>query len=426
MPTKITVILALIGTAVSLQSAALASNKENVLYSFCVKDSSCADGAIPWDSVVPDGSGNLYGTTMLGGAYGLGAVFQLTPSANGRWEEKVLYSFSGQDGADPQSALIFDAAGNLYGTTFYGGNTYASGCGGSGCGAVFRLKPAKNGSWKEEVLYSFCSAANCADGAGPWGSVVLDTNGNLYGMAYQGGTTNYGLVFKLHPKGNGVWTEQVLHLFDRNGKDGIWPEAALVLDSSGTLYGTTPFGGQYDGGIAFSLHIAKNGEWRETVLHSFGNDGTDGRIPLAALLLGSDGRLYGTTQSGGAYGFGNVFLLEQRGNRWTEQMVHSFSGRDGFLTHANLISDAKGSLYGTSGGGTYGQGLVFELIPISKSKWREKVLYSFRDNGEDGRGPETGLNFDSTGNLYGMTVLGGASGDGCEGYGCGAVFKITP
>jgi len=233
-------------------------------------------------------------------------------------------------------------------------------------------------------------------------------------------------VFELHPKGNDGWAEQVLHQFDRNGTDGIWPRAALILDSSGTLYGTTPFGGQHDSGIAFSLHLAKNGNWQETVLHSFGNGGTDGGIPLAPLLLGPNGSLYGTTQSGGSSGFGNVFLLEQRGNTWTAKVLHSFNGRDGILTHAGLISDAHGSLYGASGGGTYGAGLVLKLIHGSKGRWHEKVIYSFRDNGKDGLGPETGLIFDSVGNLYGTTVWGGASGHGCEGDGWGAISKITP
>jgi uncharacterized repeat protein (TIGR03803 family) len=424
MPKKRNIVVSIIAVVACLQGAALAVANEQVLHSFCVKDSSCARGAIPWDGLVFDSAGNLYGTTLEGGAHGLGVVFQLVPRANGGWTEKVLHSFSGPDGAAPQSGVIFDSAGNLYGTTFFGGKGRKA-CDG-GCGTVFRLEPGKNGLWKETVLYSFCSVSNCADGGGAWSGLVLDMAGNLYGTANQGGTMNYGVVYKLHPESNGAWTEQVLHYFDSNGKDGRFPEAALILDSSGTLYGTTPVGGQYDSGIAFSLHIAKNGEWRETVLHSFGNGGADGRIPIAALLLASDGRLYGTTQSGGSFGYGNVFVLEQRGNRWTEQMLHSFNRKDGFLTHSNVISDAKGNLYGTSGGGTYGQGLVFELIPVSKSKWREKVLYSFRDNGKDGRGAETGLIFDSAGNLYGTTFEGGASGDGCDGYGCGAVFKVMP
>ena len=257
------------------------------------------------------------------------------------WNEKVLHSFNdnGQDGGTPEAGLIFDAAGNLYGTTL-GGGTY-------GGGTVFELTPTAGGGWTEKVLYSFCSQPNCTDGAGPLAGLILDAAGNLYGTTSQGGDyqcpsgtyTYCGTVFELKPIAGGGWTEQVLHSFDGSGTDGTYPSAGLIFDAAGNLYGTTQVGGYYGGGTVFELTPTAGGAWTENVLFSF--DGTGGAVPFAGLIFDGAGNLYGTTYEGGTYSNGTVFeLTPTAGGGWTEQVLHGFgNGTDGYYPHAGLIFD---------------------------------------------------------------------------------------
>jgi len=329
----------------------------------------------PFGTLIRDAGGNLYGTTVDGGAYGDGTVFEVTPTVGGGWTEQVLHSFGeGTDGAGPYAGLMFDAAGNLYGTTGAGGN-FTAYCSQYGCGTVFELTPNGSGGWTETGLYRFCSQANCADGQGPqYGSLVLDAAGNLYGTTYGGGidgsycNSGCGTVFELTPTGGGGWTEQVLWSFNGNA-DGGNLYTGLIFDAAGNLYGTT------SGGTVFELTPTTGGGWTEDVLWSF--NGADGLFP-SGLIFDAAGNLYGTMR-GDLYSectyapppnvpnCGMVFeLTPTAGGNWTETVLHRFNnnGTDGWEPWAGLMSDAVGNLYGTTQwGGTYGYGTVFELTP---------------------------------------------------------------
>jgi uncharacterized repeat protein (TIGR03803 family) len=202
------------------------------------------DGAYPAGGLIFDSSDNLYGTTFGSRAQGNGTVFELMPEADGGWREKVLHNFDGRDGSGPQGSLVFDAAGNLYGTTFTGGT--------HGSGAVFELTPNPGGSWTEKVLHNFNPAV--ADGINPEGSLIFDRSGNLYGTTNGGGAHgDYGTVFELTSNPGGGWTEKLLHNFNSNCRDGCTPYSGLTFDSVGNLYGTTANGGAYGGGTVFKI-----------------------------------------------------------------------------------------------------------------------------------------------------------------------------
>jgi uncharacterized repeat protein (TIGR03803 family) len=417
-----------LAAAVMFGGAALAAAQEEVLHSF----GKGTDGRFPEAGLIIDSKGNLYGTTSGGGADGGGMVFEFTPKAGGGWMEKVLHNFpaTDKDGEDPFASLIFDAAGNLYGTTS-GGGAYSY-------GTVFELTPKASGGWTEKVLHSFNE--NGTDGYNPQqASLILDAAGNLYGTTPFGGPLGgcsglgCGTVFELTPKAGGRWTEKVLHSFNYNGKDGFEPEASLILDAAGNVYGTTTYGGTGGGcnvgcGTVFELTPRAGGRWTEKVLHSFNYNGKDGVDPYAGLIFDTANNLYGTTGGGGAYTYGTVFeLTPKAGGGWMEKVLHNFNGTDGLLPEAGLISDAIGNLYGTTccggasgvGCGGEGCGTVFELTPKAGGRWTEKVLHSFSDNGKDGVTPYSGLISDAAGNLYGTTYFGGASGGG-------TVFEIKP
>jgi uncharacterized repeat protein (TIGR03803 family) len=219
---------------------------------------------------------------------------------------------------------------------------------------------------KEKVLYSFGTAR--MDGAYPRAGLIFDNAGNLYGTTYSGGAHNAGTVFELMRKTGGRWTERILHNF-KGGADGAYPLANLIFDASGNLYGTTYAGGSNVEGTIFQLALKAGGVWTEKVLHSFGN-GKDGEHPDAGLVFDATGNLYGTTYVGGANGFGTVFELTPKARgKWAEQVLHSFSGKDGASPYASLIIDTAGNLYGTtSSGGADGFGTVFELTPKAGGK----------------------------------------------------------
>lgn len=413
----------------ALTTRVLAATKEAVLYSFCSANG-CADGANPqYGNLVADGAGNLYGTTVGGGAQGYGTVFQLVPRSDGKWTENVLYSFTNQsgDGAYPIASLIFDAAGNLYGTTG-GGGVSSQSCGDPGCGVVFQLVPGMNGTWTENVLYEFCSLQNCADGIQPQAGLIFDAAGNLDGTTFYGGL-GLGTVFQLTRGKNGEWREKVLYNFCTVAEcaDGASPSCTLISDAAGNLYGTTTGGGTNpEGGVAFQLTPATKGQWTETVVHNFGL-GDDGLIPLAGLIFDAAGNLYGTTGGGGPSFGGVVFELSPGNGTWSEKVLHGFNDKDGETVYSGLIFDASGNLYGTTldGGasgtacGGRGCGAVFQLRPGAKGRWTEKVLHSFKANGKDGNNPYAGLIFGMDGNLYGTTSSGGTNN-------AGTLFEIAP
>jgi uncharacterized repeat protein (TIGR03803 family) len=350
-----------------------------VLYSF----TGGADGAYPVTGLIRDAAGNLYGTTSRGGASAYGAVFKLDATGN----ETVLHSFNYADGAYP-STLIRDAAGNLYGTTNQGGA--------SGWGAVFKL----DATGKYEVLYDFTGGA---DGAIPAEGLTRDPAGNLYGTTDFGGASGFGTVFKLDATGE----ETVLHSFHHMGGAG---PSALIRDAAGNLYGTTLFGGAYRYGAVFKLDATGKYE----VLYDF-TAGADGAYPAAGLIRDAAGNLYGTTSSGGPSAYGTVFKLDTTGN---ETVLYDFTGvADGRIPAAGLTRDPAGNLYGTTeAGGASGFGTVFKL-PLNTTG-NETVLHSFT-GGADGAYPRADLIRDAAGNLYGTTEQGGA-------FGRGAVFKLTP
>jgi uncharacterized repeat protein (TIGR03803 family) len=283
------------GTAFNLRppvhacSNVLCSWTETVLHSF----QGGTDGANPnLGSVIFDQAGNIYGTTAYGDPAGDGTVYQLTPSGSG-WTETVIYAFSGSDGQWPLSGLTLDAAGDLYGTTYQGG-TYP--CNGSGCGTVFELTYSVGSGWAESFLYSF---ANGADGLDPYPGLIFDASGNLYGAT----TGSSGTVFKLTPSG-GTWTYSLVYsLSDGGGWCG--PRGNLVMDGAGNLYGTTYC--DVPNGTVFKLTPSDNGTWIYTLLHGF--TGPDGEYPQAGVTLDANGNLYGTTSVGGQYGYGTVWEI---------------------------------------------------------------------------------------------------------------------
>jgi len=383
-----------------------------------------ADGNHPWAALIFDTAGNLYGTTYSGGDYGAGTAFKLTPNGDGTWTETVLHSFGeGDDGASPAAPLVSDEDGNLYGTTNGGGN-YGYGC-------VFEMKPNPDGSWSETTLYSFTGGT---DGTYPVGGVSFDAAGKLYGMTTTGGNgkcsylgnTGCGTVYMLAPNPDGTWTESVLHRFNGGANGGYPDQGNPILDSAGNLYGVTRNGGLSgpcdwgDCGVVFRLTPNSDGSWTEKVLHRF--TGADGGNPESKvhLIFDDAGSLYGTTLNGGLYGCGVVFkLTPSSSDKWTRRVLHHFTGgKDGGNPYAGLIFDAGGNLYGvTIAGGTHGYGVAFEMTPGAGGRWGEHVLHAFADN--PGAYPGPSVIFDTAGNLYGIT-----GGDLYETF--GSVFEITP
>jgi uncharacterized repeat protein (TIGR03803 family) len=310
------------------------TGQETALYNFCSL-SGCTDGQYPYAPLVRDAAGNLYGTTQYGGTSNLGVVFKL--SATGK--ETVLHSFTGgADGVYPYGGLFRDAAGNLYGTTESGGT--------SNLGVVFKI--SKTG--KETVLHSFTGAAN--DGGEPLSSGFhMDAKGNLYSVASHGGTAGEGVLYKLSPKGKLT----VLHSFTAGTTDGCYPYGTPAVDAHGNMYGGTGGCGTSNLGVVWK--VSKNGT--ETILHNFAG-ASDGQSPLAGVILDAAGNIYGTTNTGGASGFGTAFEVNKNG-KFT--LLHTFTGgTDGKYLYGGLILDPKGRIYGTTiNGGTGGYGTVWRI-----------------------------------------------------------------
>ena len=319
--------------------------------------------------------------------------------------ETLIYSFKGvPDGANPQSGLIADSEGNGYGTTFAGGD---SACvkGGGGCGTVYKIS-----SSGESVIHAFTGGKT--DGCFPYGPLVMDKSGNLYGTTNGCGTNNTGTVFKISPSG----VETILHNFGVAflSGDGSAPRGGLAIDAQGNLYGTTSAGGVIPavGGTVFK--ITPTGT--ETVLYSF-TGGADGGTPIAGPTVDPSGNIYGTTYGGGTHSEGTVFEVSASG---TETVLHSFGAPgDGLLPEAGVTFGKNGNLYGTTfGGGTGGAGTVYVVNVPTKT---ESILYNFDIVLNDGVEPYAGVTFDAAKtNLYGATTGGGAFGVG------GTVYEVTP
>ena len=395
------------------------------LYSF----TSTSTGTYPRGGVTFDASGNIFGVTYYSSSsHDIGTVFELTPASGGVWQQSFIYQFPEVDGNNPVGDLIADAAGNLYGVTQNGGKNCAY-C--SWYGIIFRLSPLANGGWQYEVLYDF--SVSTTGIVGPNAGLVADASGNLYGTTRFGGRFGNGSVFELTPSATGSWQIKTLYAFGGSKTDGWNPLSNLIFDRGGNLYGTTQ-NGKSGHGTVFELSPQPDGTWKESQLYIF-TGGSDGESPYAGLVFDELGNLYGTTVLGGnlrpcyPYTCGVVFKLSPNGNgTWTESVIHSFAGTDGAWPYANLIFDSAGNLYGTtSAGGPGNNGVVFELKP-SGSGWTESVLYGFHGGRTDGSQPSSDVRFDSAGNLYGTTFYGGLldCGNYLTIYTCGTLYKLTP
>ncbi|HEV3279301.1 MAG TPA: choice-of-anchor tandem repeat GloVer-containing protein [Terriglobia bacterium] len=458
--------LAVAGVAVALAAGAWCAtqDQETVLHTFTgVEGGSSED---PNSGLTFNASGDLFGTTMTGGVgeFADGTVFEMTPKGAGGFALKTIHQFSQAtgDGSNPSSAVVFDAKGNLYGTTPNGGN---------GCGIVYELSPptATGEPWTETFLHNFDS--NGDDGCNPSGRLIFDKAGDLFGVTFNGGggasgifetmcSNGCGTAYKLH-KANGVWTQTILHHFTGEGNpDGVSPSGGVAFDKAGNLWGATAFGGAGDSstcgdpdgglglcGTVFELTPNANGTvWTESTLYSFA-DASTGWNPFSGVILDQAGDLVGTTENGGSALQGTVFEVTPEGSgKVTESLIHQFDGEaDGSFPQTGLTLGAAGSLYGVGfvGGGTAfvctensdgGCGIVYKLTPGSDGTWTETILYTFL-GGADGAIPEDDvLAFGANGDIFGSA---GAGGDfdfdktSCADFsnvpgGCGVLFELKP
>jgi hypothetical protein len=406
-----------------LSVSALAANpKLQTLHSF----TGGTDGASPVASLAPDASGNLYGTTMSGGTnidclgtgqIGCGVVFELSlpKVVGGVWKETILYRFSGgADGARPYAGLVFDEAGNLYGTTIEGGDLSNAGCSNGrsnlGCGVVFELSPQLNGTWRQSVIHTFEDAP---DGAFPAANLILDAAGNLYGTAQEGGDATFcgngcGTVFELTPNGSQGWTETTIYQF-QGASDGGIPVAGLTFDQLGNLYGTTSMGTIFE----LTPPGGQGQPWSESVLALVSQ-------PEGGVIFDTAGNLYGTSNVGSGEAFGGVFELSPTvGGVWNETTLYAFGQGQSSNPKAGLTIDKAGNLYGTASGRSCGA--VYRLENENGS-WNEAELDFFKST-EGPCQPVASLIVGKLGALYGTSLAGGTCTDHND---CGTAFGILP
>jgi uncharacterized repeat protein (TIGR03803 family) len=377
-----------------------------VIYSFA----GGSDGEYTDTELLMDQAGNLYGTSVQGGLYGGGTVFQVTTAG----VHTVLYNFTGGiDGGEPYKGVTLDAQGNLYGTTVTGGGGSCEG----GCGVAYELANAGGGVWNFSVIHTFTGGA---DGSGPGAPLAIDRAGNLYGMTPTGGALGFGVVYLLSPGSNG-WTLRVLHTFT-GGADGLGGSAGrMTFDHQGHVLATSTVGGSNGYGVVFQLTPTSVGEWRFTSLYDF-KGSPDGASPYGGVIRDRAGHLFGTTYYAGVNNFGTVYELMRQNGTWTERVLYSFKGgTDGDSPLSTLVADKAGNLYGTTSDGgaiTCNCGTIFKLNPNGSEGWTETVVYRFP--GTPGAGfAYNGLVADSQGHFYGATVHGGTADDG-------AIYKLTP
>jgi hypothetical protein len=422
-------------------SFAFAASSEIVIHQF-----TGPDGTDPAGGLLIDAAGNIYGTAQNGGPgtaclSGCGVVFMLSPIGSGHYHYNVIHNFlSGQDGAIPQTTLIMDAAGNLYGTTTQGGDGGLDTSCFNGCGTVFELSPTSDGHWSETILHRF---QGLADGRTPIDGVVMDGAGNLYGVTeFSNNLTPYiGQVFEL-TFGGTRWHFKTLHNF-LPASDGYFPLSSVVLDDAGNLYGNTQFGGNAAGcfqqgcGVIYELSPSASGDWTETILYEFPNlVGDPGSIPSGRVVLDSAGNIYGTAKYGGDSssnctvqgGCGTVFKLSRTGGSWQRTTLHFFGQLtgDGENPFGRLTLDAVGNVYGTTQGGgqNTSRGMVYKLSPNSAGSYNYNPLHSFVFTA-GGSIPWAGVTPDAFGNLWGTTYFGGIhQQDFGDGY--GVIFELTP
>ena len=382
----------------SLTTATAATT--NVIFSFEEDGGEYAD-----TDLEADGAGNIYGTTVLGGDFGSGTVFRLSPTSNG-WVHTVLYSFTGgADGGEPYKGVTLDREGNLYGTAVTGGSGSCEG----GCGVVYKLtKTNSGGTWAQTVIHAFTGGD---DGSGPGARVTVDRSGNVYGMTPTGGAYGLGTIYKIHQVQGGTWTLKVIHAFT-GGADGATGSAGRMILRNGHLYGAATSGGTYGSGVVFELTPRGVGEWDFRTIYSFKGQ-PDGSFPYGALLFDSLGNIYGTTYYGGANNIGAVYKLFPRAiGEWKENLLYSFQGgADGNSPISNLVFGGAGNLFGTTSEGGLGSGTIFKLSPVGGGQWIEGVVHLF-EGPPDGAFAYNGMVVDRFGNFYGATVHGGDNDDG--------------
>jgi uncharacterized repeat protein (TIGR03803 family) len=366
-----------------------------------------ANGANPYGDLVRDSAGNLFGTTYAGGFSStspvFGTVFELSPSSGGGYNLTTLVSFDNSTAEhDPYGGLVLDSSGDLFGTTYLGKT-------------VFEMSPVSGGSYNLSTLLSFTTTNGIYPyGTDPYAGLVLDSSGNLFGTTVNGGDSNVGTVFGLSPVSGGGY--KLTTLISLNGTNGNGPTSGLVLDSGGDLFGTTAAHGTFGNGSVFELSPVSGGGYSLTTLVSFNY--TNGEYPNAGLVRDSSGDLFGTAVYGGDFGNGTVFELSPvSGGGYSFTTLISFNSTGGANPFAGLILDSSGDLFGTTGGGgDLGDGTVFELSPASGGGYSLTTLISF--NYTDGANPYGGLVLDSNGNLFGTTQSGPTN--------AGTVFELTP
>jgi uncharacterized repeat protein (TIGR03803 family) len=411
----------LVFAAVVLLACSSSANAqtERVLFNF---GTYAGDSTNPYAGIIADSAGNFYGTTFLGGAFDDGSVFEVSPPAvkGGAWTETVLYSFTGgSDGSLPQSGLVMDSQGALYGAADLG----------AVAGTVYKLTPpAISGDpWTETTIYSFTGGD---DGGLPLSTLVFDNSGNLYGTTQGGGVYGGGTVFELSPPAisGDPWTETVLYSFDGSPfshqyTHGCAPHAGVILGPKGALYGTTEFCGSADNGVVYKLAPPISGtNWIHSVLHTFTPSTGDGGRPHTSLVMNKSGILFGTTTFGGAEGEGTVFSVDPTSGAWIETVLYTFTGgADGGIPEGPPTLVPRGDIYGTTYNGGVHWGVIYKLTP-SGSGWVESIPYTFT-GGNDGGGPEDGVLL-LNGILYGTTEFGGTVGFGTQGK--GTVFSFIP
>lgn len=359
------------GTVFELSPVGHGTYTEQILHAFA---GTTKDGCTPVGGVVLDLSGNLYGTLAGCGVNGLGQVYELSPGGSG-WTETILWNFVGapNDGAVSYSTPVVDMKGRLFGTTLAGGSGNCSNTGfPHGCGVVFEVVSARDGGWKESIVYSFTGGSS--DGNAPKAGVTLGSDGTLYGLTSFGGPYSQGVLYALKSTGGRKWAEAVLHTFPENEGDGTYPVGVPIIDDHGRLFGASSLGGKMEGGTIWEVSPDGN-SWSEKVLFSFTTSGNAPNDPYAGVIFGPKDILYGTTVegAGGCDGFGCG-------------AVYSFNLKTGKL-HTLLAFDST-----------------------------------------DTNSPESALLRDAQGNLFGTTAFGGDNtGSGCQGIltGCGTVYELS-
>jgi uncharacterized repeat protein (TIGR03803 family) len=374
------------------------------------------NGAAPYSGITIR-AGVLYGTTLCTHyCSGSGTVYQIN-HVGSDWVQSPIVLFS-SGASNPQARVLFGPDNHLYGATTFGGP--------QGIGVVFTLTPlaticrTANCFWKESDLHDFTGNP---DGWGPgYGDLIWDAMGNIYGTTSDGGTSDLGTVYQMTKSGNN-WMEAPIYSF--TGPDGAQPAAGVVLDSNGNLFGTTFEGGSHGFGTAFELTYTKDSGWTETVLYNFQNL-SDGQQPIAGLITDGAGNYYGAATDGGSSGGGTVFELSPIGNTWSFTVLYSFSGQQGKYCgpQASLTMDNSGNLYGTTFcDGPNNVGNVFKLTN-TQNGWEYTSLHDFAD-GPDGAYPVSNVTVDPNGNLYGTASASGTINNACP-VGCGTVWMIKP